>query len=114
METSSQRINIKIDDLMIELFFKTNRKCITCLFLFFTARTNIQKFYIETSTGRLRDPVGERPRDQIMGRPREMGKTFTKYVFQIQLTNPLNLLWQAGQDLIMNGSSKNFSEQYSS
>ena len=37
-------INTKIDDFMKKLFFKSNSPCITYLFLFFTGRTNIQKF----------------------------------------------------------------------
>ena len=47
--------------------------------------------------GRLRDPVARRPWDQMMGRSRDVGQ---KYVFQIQLTNTANLIWQVTQDII--------------
>ena len=40
----SQGTNTKIDDLMKKLIFRSNSPYITCLFLFFTRRRNIQKF----------------------------------------------------------------------
>ena len=40
----SQGTNTKIDELMKKLFCRCNSPCITHLFLFFTGRTNIQKF----------------------------------------------------------------------
>ena len=40
----SQRTNTKIYNLMKRLFFRSNSPCITDLFLFFTRRTNFQKF----------------------------------------------------------------------
>ena len=39
-----QWTNTKIDDFLKKLFFRSNSPCITYLFLFFTGRTNIQKF----------------------------------------------------------------------
>ena len=39
-----QGTNTKTDNLMKKLFFRSNSSCITYLFLFFTGRTNIQKF----------------------------------------------------------------------
>ena len=65
-----------------------------------------------TSTGRLRDPVAERPGDQMMGRSGNVRGTSVIYVFKIQLRNILNLLWQVTQDFIVNCDSKTFSEQY--
>ena len=49
---------------MKKVFFRNNIPCITYLFLFFTERTNIQKFKTGTSTGRLWDPVAGRPGDK--------------------------------------------------
>ena len=40
----SQGTNTKIDDFMKKMFFISNSPCITYLSLFFTGRTNIQKF----------------------------------------------------------------------
>ena len=65
------------------------------------------------STKRLRNPVVGRPWNQMMGRSRDLPGTSVKYVFQIKLTNTLNLLWQVTQDFIVNGSSEKFSKQYS-
>ena len=53
---------------MKKVFFRYNSSCFTHLLLFFTEKTNIQKFYMGTSTGRLLDPVAGRPGDQMMGR----------------------------------------------
>ena len=66
-----------------------------------------------TSTGRLRDPVAGRLGDQMIGRSKDVHGTSVIYVFQIQLRNILNLLWQVTQDFIVNCCSKKFSEQYS-
>ena len=63
-----------------------------------------------TSTGRLRDPVAGRLGDQIIGRSKDVHGTSVIYVFQIQLRNILNLLWQVTQ---VNCGSEKFSEQYS-
>ena len=41
---NSQGTNTRIDDFMKKLFFRSNSSCNTYLFLFFTGRTNIQKF----------------------------------------------------------------------
>ena len=64
-----------------------------------------------TSTRRLRDPVAGLPWDQMMGRSKDVRGTSVKYVFQIKITNTLNLLWQVTQDFIVNGSSEKFNEQ---
>ena len=40
----SQETNTKIDDFMKKLFFGSSSPCTKYLFLFFTERTNIQKF----------------------------------------------------------------------
>ena len=77
----SQGTNTKIDDFMKKLFLRSNSPCITYLFLFFTGRTNIQKFWTGTSTGRLRDPVAGRPWDQMMGRSKDVRGTSVKHVF---------------------------------
>ena len=54
---------------MKKVFFRCNSLCFTHLLLFFfTGKTNIQKFYMGTSIGRVPDPVAGRPGDQIMGR----------------------------------------------
>ena len=96
---------------MKKLFLRNNSLCITYLFLFFIGRTNIQKFWTGMSTGRLRDPVAGRPWDQMMGRSKDVRGTSVKYVFEIKITNTLNLLWQVTQDFIVNGSSEKFNEQ---
>ena len=77
----SQGTNTKIDDFMKKLFLRSNSPCITYLFLFFTGRTNIQKFWTGTSTGRLRDPVAGRPWDQMMRRSKDVRGTSVKHVF---------------------------------
>ena len=41
---NSQGSNTKTDSLMKKLFFRSNSPCITCLFVLFTGRANIQKF----------------------------------------------------------------------
>ena len=76
----SQGTNTKIDDLMKKLFFRCNSPCFTHLFLIFTEKTNIQKFLMGTSTGRLRDPVARRPGDQMMGRSGDVRMTSVKNV----------------------------------
>ena len=50
-----------------KVFSRSNTLCLIHLLLFLTGKTNIQKFYMGMSTGRLRDPVAGRPGDQIMG-----------------------------------------------
>ena len=40
----SQGTNTEIDDFMQKKIFRSNGPCMTYLFLFFTRRTNIQKF----------------------------------------------------------------------
>ena len=96
---------------MKKLFLRSNSPSITYLFPFFTGRTNIQKFWSGMSTGRLRDPVAGRSWNQMMGRSKDVRGTSVKYVFQIKITNTLNLLWQVTQDFIVNGSSEKFNEQ---
>ena len=53
---------------------------------------------METSTGRLRDPVVGHPRDQMMGPSGDVHGTSVIYVFKIQPRNILNLLRQVTQD----------------
>ena len=60
-----QGTNSKTDNLMKKLCFRSKSPCITYLFLFFTGRTNIQKFLTGTCTGRLRDPVAGRRSNMI-------------------------------------------------
>ena len=108
-----QVTNTKTDDLMKKLSFIDNSPCITCLSLFYTRRTNNQKFQAGTSTGHLLEPVAERPGDQMMGRSRDAFETSVKHAFWIQLTNALNLLWQVTQwHFIVNGSSERLSKRY--
>ena len=108
-----QVTNTKTDDLMKKLSFIDNSPCITCLFLFYTRRTNNQKFQAGTSTGHLLEPVAERPGDQMMGRSRDVFETSVKHAFWIQLTNALNLLWQVTQwRFIVNGSSERLGKRY--
>ena len=66
-----------------------------------------------TFTGRVRDPVAGRPRDQMIGRSGDVCRTSVIYVFKIQLTNILILLWEFTQDFIVKSSSEKFSEKYS-
>ena len=47
--------------------FRRNSPCFTHQLLLFIGKTNIQKFEMGTSMGRLRDPVAGRPGDQLMG-----------------------------------------------
>ena len=79
----SQGTNTKIDDFMRKLFFRSNSPYLTCLFLFFTRRTNIQNFWTRTFTGRLRDPVARPPWDQMMGRSKDIRGTSVKHVFKL-------------------------------
>ena len=65
-----------------------------------------------TSTGRLRDPVAGRPRDQMMGRSGDVRRTSVIYVFKIHFRNILNLLWRVSQDFVVNCGGKTFSQQY--
>ena len=75
----SQETNTKINDFMKKIFFRIISPCITYLFLFFTGRTNIQKFYMGdvhgTSTGpscgTSVGPNGE----TFQGRPWDVGQT---------------------------------------
>ena len=46
-----------------------------------------------------------------MGRSKDVRGTSVKYVFEIKITNTLNLLWQVTQDFMVNGSSEKFNEQ---
>ena len=71
----------KIDDFIKKVFSRCNSFCFTHLLLFFTGKTNIQKFEMGTSTGRLRDPVAGRPGDQMMGRSGDVRGTSVIYVF---------------------------------
>ena len=76
-----QETNTKIDDLTIKFDFGINSPCITCLFLFLTGRTNIQKFSMGMITGRVWDPVAGRPWDQMMRRFGDVCGTLVKHVF---------------------------------
>ena len=60
------------------------------------------------STGRLRDLVAERPREQMMGRSGDVPGTSIIHVFKIQLRNIFNLLEQVTLDFIVNCSSEKF------
>ena len=80
---------------------------------FSTGKTNILKFLMRMSTERLQDPVGGRPRDQMMGRCGDVHGTSVIHIFKIQLRIILNLLWQVAQDFLVNCRGKKFSEQYS-
>ena len=51
---------------MKKVFFRCDSSCFTHLLLLFTGKTNMQKFYMGTSTGRLRDPVAGHPGDEIL------------------------------------------------
>ena len=53
---------------MKKVFFRCISSCFTHLLVFFTGKTNMQKFEMGTSTGRLLDLVAGRPGDQMMGR----------------------------------------------
>ena len=99
--------NTKIDDSIKKLFFWSDSPCITYLLLLFTGRTNIQMFQTGTFRGCVRDVVEGHRSDQIMRRFRNFRGMSVENVFKTQLTSILNLLWQATQDFIVNGSSKN-------
>ena len=58
---------------MKKVFFRCNSLCFLHLLLIFTGKTNIQKFLMGRSTGRLRDLVTGCPGDQIMGRFGDFG-----------------------------------------
>ena len=64
----SPTANKKIDNLIKKVVFRCNSSFFTHLLQFFIEKTHMQKFYMETSTGRLRDPLAGRPGDQMMGR----------------------------------------------
>ena len=66
---------------MKKMFFRSNSPLFTHLLLFFTKKTNIQNVYIETSTGRLQDPVEGSAGDQIMGRSGHVPATSVIHVF---------------------------------
>ena len=66
---------------MKKFCFRSKSPYITYPFLFFTGRTNIQKFLTGTSTGRLLDTIVGRPGDQMMGRSRDLGRTSVKHGF---------------------------------
>ena len=63
--------------------------------------------------GYLWDPVAGRPRDQIMGRSRNVCRTSAKQIFYVQISNISNLLQQVSQNLIVSRSSENFSQKCS-
>ena len=71
----------KIDELMKKVFFICSSVCFTRYYFFLLQKTNIQKFCMGKSTGRLRDQVTGRPRDRIMGRFGEVRGTSVIYVF---------------------------------
>ena len=71
----------KKGNLMKKVLFRCNGYCFTHLLLFFTAKTNMQKFYMGTSTRRLWDPVVGRPGDQMMGRSGDIPGTSVIHVF---------------------------------
>ena len=71
----------KINDFIKKVFFRFFFLCFSHLLLSFTGKTNIQKFYMEMSTGRLRDPVPEHPGKQIMGLSGDVRGTSVIYVF---------------------------------
>ena len=53
----------------------------TRVLLFFTGKTNIQKFQMGTTTGRLREPVTGYPEDQMIGRSGNVRETCVIDVF---------------------------------
>ena len=71
----------KIDDFIKKVFSRCNSFCFTHLLLFFTGKTNIQKFYTRMCTGPLLDPVVGRPGYQIMGLSGGVPGTFVIHVF---------------------------------
>ena len=64
-----QGTNREIDDLMKKVFFRCNSPCFTHPLLFFTGKTNIQKFWMGTPTGvcrnRMRDVPGTKWWDDL-------------------------------------------------
>ena len=66
---------------MIKYHFGNNSHCITYLFLFLTERTIIQNSLMETSTGRLQNPVVGSSREQRMGSSRDVRWTLNKQVY---------------------------------
>ena len=109
-----QEINTKIDDLMKKLCCRCNSSCITHLFLFFTGRTNIQRFYMGTSMGRLRDPVAGRPGDEMIRRSEDVwGLRDVGHTCFLNSTHKHIKLTLTCYSRLRNGSGKKFSEQYS-
>ena len=64
-----------------KVFFRCNSLCFTHVLLIFTGKTIIQKLWIVTATGRLRDPVAGHPWDQMIGRFGDVHGTSVIYVF---------------------------------
>ena len=63
---------------MKKKFLWSNSPYITDLFLFFTGRKNIQKFWTGTSTGRLQDSVAGRPWETMMEHSKDVRGTSVK------------------------------------
>ena len=74
----SQGTNAKIDDFMKKLFFRSIRVLLLHIWFCFLQEEQIFK---SSKRGRLRDPVAERPWDQMMGRSRDVCETSAKHVF---------------------------------
>ena len=77
----SQGTNTKNDVLIKKVFFRSNSPFITHLSLFVTGEPNIQKFYMGTFTGRLRNPVAGRPVERMMWRSGDVRGTLVLNVF---------------------------------
>ena len=78
---NSQETIKKIDDFLKKGFFRCNSPCFTYLLLLFTGKANTQKFSMATSTGRARNPLAGRPRDQMMGSSVDVRGTLVIQVF---------------------------------
>ena len=95
-----------------KIVFRGNSPCITYFFMFFQEE---QRFKY-SKRGRPRNvcmtQLQDVPWDQMMGPCRDVCATSVEHVIYIQSVNTLNVLWQVTQDLIVNGSSEKFIEQY--
>ena len=67
----SQGTNTKIYDFMKKLFFISNSRCITYLFLFLEE----EQIFKSSKQGRLRDPIAGRPWEQMMEHSKNVRET---------------------------------------
>ena len=97
-------------ELLIKLYFRSNSLCITYLFLSFTEKkySNVLNGGVrETSTGSSSE-ISREPNNGIFkGRPRDVGQN----VF-LNSTQKLIKLTLTGYSVIVNGTGKNFCEQF--